>query len=69
MSLAELKAEIGRLNDADFIELAAYIGALRKVRGPEWLARVARINADMDAGHELTKQSCSVCIRLLDPDA
>jgi hypothetical protein len=55
MSLAELKAGVRQLNDAEFDELAACVRLARKTRDPHWLERVARINTDMDAGHAHTE--------------
>lgn len=51
MSLAEVKAEVSQLSDADLEELAAYVQLARKTRDPQWLTRVTRANAQMDAGH------------------
>lgn len=52
MSLAELKAEVRHLNDAELSELAICVNLARKARDPQWLERVTRINATMDAGRE-----------------
>ena len=55
MSLAELKAEVRQFNDAELDELAACVRLARKTRETHRLERVARINADMDAGHAHTE--------------
>jgi hypothetical protein len=50
MSLAEIKAGVPQLSDAELDELAVCIRLARKARDPDWLERVAHRNAQMDGG-------------------
>jgi hypothetical protein len=54
MSLAEIKAGVPLLSDAELEELAICVRLARKTRDPGWLERVARCNAEMDAGQAHT---------------
>ena len=53
MSLQELKTEVLRLNADELNELAMCFVLAQKRLDPGWLERAARINADMDAGHDV----------------
>jgi len=55
MSLAEIKAGVPQLSDAELDELAICVRLTRKARDPGWPERVASSNAEMDAGRAHTE--------------